>query len=115
MVNNEEALDSVFGALSDRTRRGMLAHLARGPATVGELGAPFEMTKGAVTKHIKVLERAGLLRRDIQGRVHLCAIDPLPLDRAEAWVEWVRSFWEERFDALAGYLDELQAKETSQR
>ena len=108
MVNNEAVLDAVFGALADPMRRRMLTRLAKGPATVGELGEPFDVTKGAVTKHVKVLERAGLLKRDIRGRVHRCEIDPLPLDRAEAWVEQVRSFWEARFDELADYLDELQ-------
>ena len=88
----------------------MLARLAQGPATVGELGEPFEMTKGAVTKHVKVLERSGLLKRDVQGRIHRCEIDPVPLGEAEAWMEGVRAFWEDRFDALAGYLNELQGR-----
>ena len=108
MVNQVVALDTLFGALADGTRRGMIARLARGPATIGELGRPFDMTKGAVTKHIKVLERAGLLKRDVQGRVHRCEIDPRPLERAERWVAEVKSFWEGRFDDLSDYLDELQ-------
>ena len=111
MVNKEAALDNVFNALSDPTRRGMIARLARGPATVGELGRPFDMTKGAVTKHIKVLERAGLLKRDVQGRVHRCEIDTRPLDGAQQWVEYVREYWEARFDDLAAYLEEMQSKE----
>ena len=111
MVNyTDDGLDAVFGALADPTRRGMLMRLARGPATIGELGEPFDITKGAVTKHIKVLERAGVLKRDIQGRVHRCEIDPSALDRAEKWVEMVRTFWEARFDDLADYLDDLKRR-----
>ena len=115
MVNSTADLDHVFGALADPTRREMIARLARGTATVGELGAPFEMTKGAVTKHVKVLERAGLLTRDVQGRVHRCEIDPRPLDDAQRWVEQVRAFWNDRFDDLAEYLDELQDRGRKKR
>lgn len=113
MVNIEQALDGVFGALADPTRRAMIARLARGPATVGELGRPFDMTKGAVTKHVKVLERAGLLKRDVRGRVHRCEIDTRPLDKAQRWVANVREYWEARFDDLAAYLEELQSREGS--
>lgn len=110
MVNNTGDLDAVFGALADPTRRDMLIRLARGPATVGELGRPFDITKGAVTKHIKVLERSGFLKRDVHGRVHRCDIDTRPLDWAERWVEQVRSYWEARFDDLATYLDDLKRR-----
>jgi len=103
-------LDGVFAALADRTRRSMVARLARGPATIGELGEPFAMTKPAVTKHVKVLERAGLLTRDIQGRIHRCAIDPRPLSQAQRWVTEVRAFWEQRLDDLADYLATVQRK-----
>jgi len=111
MVNYSERLDAVFRALGDPTRRSMIARLARGPATIGELGEPFSMTKPAVTKHVKVLERAGLLTRAIDGRVHRCEIDPTPLTRAQRWVTEVRAFWEARFDDLADYLDAVQQKE----
>jgi DNA-binding transcriptional ArsR family regulator len=111
MVNKEATLDVIFGALSDRTRRGMLTRLAEGPATIGQLGQPFEISKGAVTKHVKVLERSGLLRRDVQGRIHRCTIDPDSLARAAEWVEQVRAFWEARFSVLADYLDEMQEQE----
>lgn len=111
MVNNAIELDEVFRALGDATRRSMIARLARGPATIGELGEPFDITKPAVTKHVKVLERAGLLKREIDGRVHRCEIDPAPLTQAQRWVAEVRAFWEERFDDLACYLGEIQ-KET---
>lgn len=101
-------LDEVFRALGDATRRSMVARLARGPATIGELGEPFDMTKPAVTKHVKVLERAGLLTRRVDGRVHRCEIDVVPLTKAQRWVADVRAFWEDRFDDLADYLDTLQ-------
>ena len=108
MVKQVVGLDDVFRALADPTRRSMVARLARGPATIGELGEPFDMTKPAVTKHIKVLERAGLLTREIDGRLHRCTIDPRPLAEAQHWVAEVRAFWEDRFDDLATYLDSIQ-------
>ena len=108
MVNSDLDLDAVFGALADPTRRDMLARLSQGRATIGELGQPFGITKGAVTKHIKVLERAGLLKRDIEGRFHRCELDPRPLEVVERWVLRVRAFWGERLDDLSDYLDELQ-------
>ncbi|MCR9246840.1 MAG: metalloregulator ArsR/SmtB family transcription factor [bacterium] len=109
MVNHSEQLDRVFRALGDATRRSMVARLARSPATIGELGEPFDMTKPAVTKHIKVLERAGLLSREVDGRVHRCEIDPTPLNRAQRWVARVREHWEGRLDDLGEYLDSVQS------
>jgi DNA-binding transcriptional ArsR family regulator len=91
MVNRSSSLDAVFHALSDSTRRAMVVHLSRGPATIGALGHPFDMTKAAVTKHVKVLERAGLLKRKVEGRIHRCAIDPRVLDPAQAWLGQVRA------------------------
>ena len=111
MVNKTEQLDRVFRALGDATRRSMVARLARGPATIGELGRPFAMTKAAVTKHVKALERAGLLTREIEGRVHRCEIDPAPLTKAERWVAQVREHWGDRLDDLADYLETVQQKE----
>ena len=108
MVNHSEQLDRVFRALGDATRRSMVARLARSPATIGELGEPFDMTKPAVTKHVKVLERAGLLSREVDGRVHRCEIDPAPLTHAQRWVARVREHWEGRLDDLAEYLDSVQ-------
>ena len=113
MVNQSEQLDLVFRALGDATRRSMVARLARRPATIGELGEPFAMTKPAVTKHVKVLERAGLLQRDIDGRVHRCKIDPAPLTKAQRWVARVREHWDARLDDLADYLETVQQKEKS--
>lgn len=110
MVNNEAALDRIFGALSDPTRRGMLKRLSRGPASIGELGEPYEITKGAISKHVKVLEAAGLLRREIDGRIHRCDLGTDPLSLAERWVADVRAHWESRLDDLATLLDELQGR-----
>lgn len=112
MVNSAEQLDRVFRALGDSTRRSMVARLARGPATIGELGRPFAMTKPAVTKHVKVLERAGLLTREVDGRVHRCEIDPAALAQAQRWVARVREHWGRQLDGLADYLDTVQTKET---
>ena len=106
MPDDTATLDRTFHALSDATRRGMVGLIARrGECSAGELGEPFEITKPAVTKHVKVLERAGLLRREIDGRIHRCRVDPRPLTAAERWVAKVRAFWEDRFDDLAAYLE----------
>jgi DNA-binding transcriptional ArsR family regulator len=97
-------MDAVFAALSDATRRGMIQRLARGPATVGELGRPYPISKPAVSKHVKTLERAGLIRRERDGRMHRCTLDTAPLRRAEDWIEHNRRFWERSLDALARYV-----------
>lgn len=93
----------------------MIKQLAKGASTIGELGEPFDMTKPAITKHVKVLESTGLLTREVDGRVHRVEIDPRPLDAAQRWVEEVREFWEGRLDDLAGYLDGLQKKGKGKR
>ena len=105
MVTNHRQLDSVFGALSDATRRAILAELAHGERTVGELARPFEISRPAISKHLRVLERAGLVRRTPEGRISRCALDASPLREAADWVEHYRDFWEERLDALARYLE----------
>jgi DNA-binding transcriptional ArsR family regulator len=104
-TDGEDSLDAVFGALADRTRRRLLAHLAHGPATVTELAAPFAMSLPAVSKHIKVLERSGLVRRTVDGRVHHCELDPAPLGEASRWVERYRAFWDDALAALARYAE----------
>jgi DNA-binding transcriptional ArsR family regulator len=106
MVDNQGVLDATFGALSDRTRRAMLARLATGTATVTDLAEPFEMSLQAVSKHLQVLERAGLVRRTREGRVHHCRIEAARLQEAVAWMERYRSFWENRLDALAEFVAE---------
>ena len=83
----EERLDGIFGALSDRTRRAMLARLREGPATVSELAAPFAMSLPAVSRHLKVLERERLVVRDVEGRVHRCSLGTAPLREVERWLE----------------------------
>jgi DNA-binding transcriptional ArsR family regulator len=110
MVNYSTApadapLDATFGALADPTRRAILARLALGEATVTELAAPFDVSLPAVSKHLRVLESAGLLRREIDGRIHRCRLASQPMKDAAAWIESYRSFWEAQFDALAKYLE----------
>lgn len=108
-------LDSVFSALSDPTRRAIVARLARGNATVGELAAPFRMTLPAVTKHIKVLERAGLLSREIEGRVHRCRLTGEPMAEASAWIERHRRFWTGQLDSLSDYFEGRAGKRVARR
>ena len=98
--HDSHTLDTIFHALGDTTRRAMLGELAAGERTVGELAAPFAMSLAAASKHIKVLEAAGLVRRDIRGRTHVCSLDPVPLMRADQWLGIYRRFWSGRLDAL---------------
>ena len=105
MVEDKSArLDAVFHALSDATRRAMLRRLSRSPSTVGELAAPFEMSLAAASKHIKVLERAGLVQRTVQGRVHQCRLDARPMHGGMEWIRHYEQFWNERLDALEAAL-----------
>ena len=101
----EHGLDLVFAALSDRTRRAILARLAQGDATVGELAAPFAMSRPAVSKHLNVLERAGLVHRLPDGRLNRCVMDAEPLKDASAWVDRYRRYWERSLDVLTEYLE----------
>jgi len=105
MVNGSSTrLDRTFHALADPTRRAILARLAQGEATVGELAQPFRTSLPAVSKHLKVLEGAGLLARTRAGRVHRCRLRAAPLSETSAWLERYRRFWERQLDALAEYL-----------
>lgn len=97
----EAALDRVFSALSDRTRRRIVHLLADSERTVTELAEPFDMSLAAVSKHLAVLERAGLVRRRRDGRTHYCSLRPEALTDALDWISIYRRFWRERFDALA--------------
>jgi DNA-binding transcriptional ArsR family regulator len=97
-------LDAVFHALGDATRRRMLRDLASGQRSVGELAAPFDMSLAAASKHIKALEKAGLVRRTIQGRTHICRLDARPLEDAHAWTGFYERFWSGRLDILEGLL-----------
>jgi DNA-binding transcriptional ArsR family regulator len=103
-----EALDHVFSALADPTRRAILARLAEGDSSVGELAAPFDISLPAVSRHLRVLRRAGLISREKDGRVRRCALDPGPLHAASDWIESYRRFWEGQFDSLAEYLERTQ-------
>lgn len=106
-----EVLDRTFAALADPTRRAILGRLANGEASVTELAEPFEMTLPAVSKHLKVLERAGLITRTRRAQWRPCRLEPAPLKEASDWLEEYRRLWEERLDRLDEYLRELQGKE----
>lgn len=97
---NSLRLDSVFHALGDATRRQMLRELAQGERTVGQLAEPFEMSLAAASKHIKALEGAGLIRRQVQGRTHVCRLDAGPLADANGWLRFYERFWDARLDGL---------------
>jgi DNA-binding transcriptional ArsR family regulator len=105
MVNLRDPLDLTFGALSDPTRRELVATLAGGPRTIGDLAAPLPMSLVAASKHVTVLERAGLLTRSRAGRAQLCTLVPDPLGRASTWLRRYEAFWAGRFDSLERYLE----------
>jgi DNA-binding transcriptional ArsR family regulator len=98
MIERIEELDRTFSALGDATRRAILARLMEGSATVTDLAEPFEMSMNAVSKHIRVLERAGLLEREVRGREHWCSLNPGPLERVSDWSSQYRVFWEQPLD-----------------
>src|ERR1700688_3871748 len=104
-------LDRTFAALADQTRRAILARLVSGEASVTDLASPFKMSLPAVSKHLKVLERAGLIARSREAQWRPCRIEPRALKSVDDWLERYRRFWEGRFDRLDEYLRELQAKE----
>lgn len=104
-------LSATFSALADPTRRAILARLASGEASVSELAEPFAISMPAVSKHLKVLERAGLIARGRDAQWRPCRLAARPLKDAAAWIDHYRRFWEESLDRLDGYLKELQAKE----
>ena len=111
MVNLKEAqLDVVFHALGDVTRRRMLRSLAQGERTVGELAQPFQMSLAAASKHIKALEGAGLIRREVRGRTHICRLDASPLCKADEWLRHYERFWNTRLDRLEELLRRDAAK-----
>jgi DNA-binding transcriptional ArsR family regulator len=102
---DDPALDDVFHALADPTRRAMLKSLSRSRRTVGELAEPFSMSLAAASKHIKVLERAGLVRRNVEGRTHICSLDARPLHAGMEWIRHYEKYWSERLDVLASLLE----------
>lgn len=107
---SEPALDRTFSALADPTRRAILARLMSGEARVTEIAEPFEMSLNAVSKHVAVLERAGLVRRDVKGRVHQLSFEGAPILEAARWMEETRRFWEARLDALEVFLEQKNPK-----
>jgi DNA-binding transcriptional ArsR family regulator len=106
-----DPLSATFAALADPTRRAILARLATGETSASELAAPFEISKPAVTKHLKVLEKAGLITRGRHAQWRPCRLKAAPLQDVSNWVEQYRRFWEEKLDRLDVYLKELQAQE----
>ncbi len=109
MVTNYERLDHTFGALADETRRAILGRLAHGDATVGELARPFRVSRPAISKHLRVLERAGLVQRAREGRISRCVLDADGMREAAEWVDRYRAFWEGRLDALARYIERARS------
>jgi len=112
---SESQLDSVFHALSDSTRRAILARLADGEAQVTELATPFDMSLPAISKHLGVLEKAGLLHRHKDGRIRRCQLTAGPLENAADWVNVYREFWETRLDSLAKYLEKNNQSEVKSK
>lgn len=111
MVEYQDArLDAVFHALGDATRRHMLSRLAEGAHTVGQLAEPLSMSLAAASKHVKALETAGLIRREIQGRTHVCKLEAGPLASADAWLRHYERFWATRLDRLEALLREDAAR-----
>ncbi len=112
---DEERLGETFAALANSTRRSILARLAEGAATVNELAEPFTMTLPAISKHIKVLEQAGLVFRGQRAQYRPCALNPARLEEVSTWAEQYRPVWEQRFDRMDDYLKQLQAPTRGRR
>jgi len=106
MVTIQRNLDRTFGALADPIRRAILARLVRGDATVGELARPFRVSRPAISKHLRVLERARLVARERQGRVSRCKLNPKGIRDAADWFERYRAFWIGQLDSLANYVED---------
>jgi DNA-binding transcriptional ArsR family regulator len=113
-TSDQDRLDAILHALSDRTRRALLARLAAGPAIVSDLAEPFDVTRVAISKHLRVLEHAHLVSRTVDGRVRRCALTAAPLQEVERWLADYRSFWTQKLEALAGYA-QAERKSTAHR
>jgi DNA-binding transcriptional ArsR family regulator len=107
---HHDRLSTTLAALADPTRRAILARLAVGEATVGELAQPFDISLPAISRHLKVLERAGLIARGREAQWRPCRLEPAPLEEVASWIEAYRQFWEERLDRLDDYLREIKAR-----
>lgn len=112
MRSDDDRLSQTFAALANSTRRAILARLAEGEATVNELAEPFDMSLPAISKHIKVLERAGLITQGQKAQYRPCTIDATPLKEVSGWTEQYRHIWETRFDRMDDYIKQLNDKET---
>jgi DNA-binding transcriptional ArsR family regulator len=112
LMIDEDRLSETFAALASPARRAILARLAEGEANVNELAGPFDLTLPAISKHIKVLERAGLIVRSRRAQYRPCALDPAPLEEVSAWAEQYRPVWEARFDRMDDYLTQLRSHRT---
>ena len=108
VTTEDDRLDETFAALANPTRRAILARLAQGDASVNELAAPFDMKLPAISKHIKVLERAGLIERSRHAQYRPCSLNPTPLAEVSSWTETYRPIWEARFDRMDAYVRQLQ-------
>jgi len=115
VMTPSEHLDATFAALADPTRRAILARLARGEATVSELAEPFAMSQPAISKHLKVLERVGLISRGREAQRRPCRLEAKPLAEANEWLESYRRIWEGNFQRLDALLDELKAQDEDMR
>ncbi len=109
MVMNDVQLDRVFGALSDATRRGMLAQLANGETNITTLAAPYAISQPAISKHVRVLEQAGLIERTRRGREYIIRANPAPAEQARDWIAYYAQFWQQQFDAVEEYLKQSEA------
>jgi len=112
---NDDRLGETFAVLANSTRRAILARLARGEATVNELAEPFDMTLPAISKHIKVLERAGLVVRGHRAQFRPCGLDATPLEEVATWAEQYRPVWEDRFNRMDDYLTKLRPQAKGKR
>ena len=109
MVEHQDALDAVFGAIADPTRRAILQQLGQNPARVTDIAKNFPVSLNAISKHLMVLEQAGLIRREIQGREHLIQLESRPLQKASQWLE-ARAFWNKRLDALETHIRKTRSR-----
>ncbi len=112
MRSEDNRLDEIFAALANSTRRAMLARLAEGEATVNQLAEPFNLSLPTISKHIKVLEHAGLITRGHDAQYRPCSINVAPLQEVSSWTEQYRHIWENRFDQMDDYINQLNKKET---
>jgi DNA-binding transcriptional ArsR family regulator len=111
MRSDDDRLSQIFAALANSTRRAILARLAEGEATVNELAEPFDMSLPAISKHIRVLEHAGLIVQGQKAQYRPCTIDVTPLQEVSRWTDQYRHIWEERFDRIDDYINQLNSKE----